>query len=262
MAVEMMENKLIIDIKNITIDTRLVNVSAQVLTGEQIHILGANGAGKSTLLAAISGYLPVGGDILIGGRSIRQYHIAQLSQQRAYLSQLVSYIPILKVFQYVGLFSPNTVFSAGVFERVCSDFQLTSLLSKPINQLSGGEWQRVRIVAAFLQVWDKQQCEGKFILLDEPTNNLDIIQQAMLDKWIKYFCDCLGTVIMSGHDLSHSYKNASCIWMIKQGQLVAVGKPECIMTEKNLSDIFMSEIKLSHSASHRVWQVINLTDKQ
>ncbi len=46
MAVEMMENKLIIDIKNITIDTRLVNVSAQVLTGEQIHILGANGAGK------------------------------------------------------------------------------------------------------------------------------------------------------------------------------------------------------------------------
>ncbi|KLN46591.1 cobalamin ABC transporter ATP-binding protein, partial [Providencia rettgeri] len=61
----MMENKLIIDIKNITIDTRLVNVSAQVLAGEQIHILGANGAGKSTLLAAISGYLPVGGDILI-----------------------------------------------------------------------------------------------------------------------------------------------------------------------------------------------------
>ncbi len=144
MAVEMMENKLIIDIKNITIDTRLVNVSAQVLTGEQIHILGANGAGKSTLLAAISG-LPVGGDILIGGRSIRQYHIAQLSQQRAYLSQLVSYIPILKVFQYVGLFSPNTVFSAGVFERLCSDFQLTSLLSKPINQLSGGEWQRVQL---------------------------------------------------------------------------------------------------------------------
>ncbi len=55
--------------------------------------------------------------------------------------QLVSYIPILKVFQYVGLFSPNTVFSAGVFERLCSDFQLTSLLSNPINQLSGGEWQ-------------------------------------------------------------------------------------------------------------------------
>ncbi|WP_245228247.1 ATP-binding cassette domain-containing protein, partial [Providencia rettgeri] len=196
----MMENKLIIDIKNITTDTRLVNISAQVLAGEQIHILGANGAGKSTLLAAISGYLPVGGDILIGGRSIRQYHIAQLSQQRAYLSQLVSYIPILKVFQYIGLFSPKTVFSASIFERLCSDFQLTSLLSKPINQLSGGEWQRVRIVAAFLQVWDKQQCEGKFILLDEPTNNLDIIQQAMLDKWIKYFCDCLGTVIMSGHD--------------------------------------------------------------
>ncbi len=262
MAVEVMDNKLIIDIKNITVDTRLINVSAQVRAGEQIHLLGANGAGKSTLLAAISGYLPVGGDILIDGRSIRQYRIAQLSQQRTYLSQLVSYVPILKVFQYFGLFSPDTLFSNDIFERLCSDFQLTSLLSKPISQLSGGEWQRVRITAAFLQVWDKQQCKGKFILLDEPTNNLDIIQQSMLDKWIKYFCDCLGTVIMSGHDLSHSYKNASCIWMMKQGQLVAIGKPECIMTENNLSDIFMSEIKLSHSTSHQVWQVINLADKQ
>ncbi|MBZ3681339.1 ATP-binding cassette domain-containing protein [Providencia rettgeri] len=262
MAVKVMDNKLIIDIKNITIDTRLVNVSTQVLAGQQIHLLGANGAGKSTLLAAISGYLPVDGDILIGGKSIRQYRIAQLSQQRAYLSQLVNSPPILKVFQYVGLFSPNTIFSTGIFERLCTDFQLTSLLSKPISQLSGGEWQRVRIIAAFLQVWDSQQCEGKFILLDEPTNNLDIIQQSMLDKWIKYFCDCLGTVIMSGHDLSHSYKNASCIWMMKQGQLVAIGKPECVMTEKKLSDIFMSEIKLAHSTSHRVWQVINLVAAQ
>ncbi|WP_285315477.1 ATP-binding cassette domain-containing protein [Providencia rettgeri] len=257
-----MDNKLIIDIKNITIDTRLVNVSAQVLAGQQIHILGANGAGKSTLLSAISGYLPMDGDILIDGKSIRQYRIAQLSKQRAYLPQWVNEPPILKVFQYIGLFSPKTIFSAGIFEHLCTDFQLTSLLGQSISQLSGGEWQRVRIIAAFLQVWDNEQCEGKFILLDEPTNNLDIIQQAMLDKWIKYFCDCLGTVIMSGHDLSHSYKNASCIWMLKQGQLVAVGKPECIMTEKNLSDIFMSEIKLANSTSHRVWQVINLADVQ
>lgn len=260
MAVAMMDNQSIIDIQNITLGKRLVNVSAQVMAGEQIHLLGANGAGKSTLLAAISGYLPVCGDILICELNIRQYRISQLSRQRAYLSQLVSHIPILKVFQYLELFSPKTAYSADIFERLCADFQLVLLLNKSVNQLSGGEWQRVRIAAAFLQVWDEKACHGKFILLDEPTNNLDIIQQAMLDKWIKHFCDCLGSVIMSGHDLSHSYKNASCIWMIKQGKLIATGKPETMMTERNLSDIFMSEIKLSHGESNRMWQVINLAN--
>ncbi|EMT6574673.1 ATP-binding cassette domain-containing protein [Providencia rettgeri] len=258
----MISNQPIIDIKNICAGQRLINFSAQIFAGEQIHLLGANGAGKSTLLEALSGFLPVEGKILINGSDLQQYPASQLATQRAYLPQLVSQIPILKVFQYLELFLPNRALSSDIFEKLCTDFQLVPLLSQPLNQLSGGEWQRVRITAAFLQVWDKQQCKGKFILLDEPTNNLDIIQQAMLDKWIKYFCDCLGTVIMSGHDLSHSYKNASCIWMMKQGQLVAIGKPECIMTENNLSDIFMSEIKLSHSTSHQVWQVINLAGKQ
>lgn len=99
-----MDNKLIIDIKNITIDTRLVNVSAQVLAGQQIHILGANGAGKSTLLSAISGYLPMDGDILIDGKSIRQYRIAQLSKQRAYLPQWVNEPLYLKFFNILACF--------------------------------------------------------------------------------------------------------------------------------------------------------------
>ncbi|MEQ4730780.1 MULTISPECIES: vitamin B12 ABC transporter ATP-binding protein BtuD [Providencia] len=256
----MVRNQPIIDIKNICAGQRLINFSAQVFSGEQIHLLGANGAGKSTLLEALSGYLPVEGEIIINRIPLQQYRVSQLTTQRAYLPQLVSQIPILKVFQYLELFLPNMKLSAAIFERLCTDFQLTPLLRKPLVQLSGGEWQRVRITATFLQVWDDGAFSGKYLLFDEPMNNLDIVQQAMLDKWTKNFCDCSGTVIMSGHDLSHSYKNASNIWMMKQGRLTVTGKPENVMTEKNLSDIFMSEIKLSQSTSNRMWQIINLSD--
>ncbi len=62
---------------------------------------------------------------------------------------------------------------------------------------------------------------------------------------------------MSGHNLSHSYKNASQIWMIKKGTLIYTGKPDEIMTDINLSDIFMADIQLIHNSSHRVWQIID-----
>lgn len=65
---------------------------------------------------------------------------------------------------------------------------------------------------------------------------------------------------MSGHNLSHSYKNASRIWMIKKGQLIASGKPEEVMTENNLSEMFMSEVRLSQNATNKMWQVINFDD--
>ncbi|MEB2450865.1 ATP-binding cassette domain-containing protein, partial [Escherichia coli] len=63
-----------------------------------------------------------------------------------------------------------------------SDFQINKLLSKNIHHLSGGEWQRVRIVATFIQLWSSDDLTGKLMMLDEPTNNLDIVQLTLLDK--------------------------------------------------------------------------------
>lgn len=255
-----MNMQTVIEMKNLSVNNRIINVTQKIVVGEQIHLLGANGAGKSTLLAALSGFIDFDGQILLNNQDIKTYSVQSLGWQRSYLSQMMNSLPILKVFQYLDLFLHPTTSSLNIVDSLCLDFQLTPLLQKSINQLSGGEWQRVRIVAVFLQVWDSNQLCGKFILFDEPMNNLDIIQQATLDKWIKYFCHCSGTVIMSGHNLSHSYKNASRIWMIKKGILVASGKPIDIMTDSNLSDIFMSEIRLSESTSDKIWQIINFDD--
>ncbi|ATG17735.1 Vitamin B12 import ATP-binding protein BtuD [Providencia alcalifaciens] len=250
----------VIETQNLKVEHRLSGISQCVSAGEQIHLLGANGAGKSTLLAALSGCITYTGTILLNNLNLENYTVQALSTYRAYLTQQASTLPSLKVFQYLTLFIGQKLIPPVIFSEICSDFQLTSLLSKPINQLSGGEWQRIRIVAVFLQVWDQDCLSGKIILFDEPINNLDIIQQGMLDKWVKCFCHCAGTVIMSGHNLSHSYKNASRIWMIKKGAIIYAGEPDDVMTESHLSEVFMADIKLSQSSSEKVWQIINHTN--
>ena len=255
-----MNKKIILDITNLSVSGRLHQVTQQVSAGEQIHLLGANGAGKSTLLAALSGCESYTGNIYLNHINLKNYSAQELGQQRAYLTQQMGILPSLKVFQYLGLFTSNCDVNRSIFDVLCRDFQLLPLLAKSINQLSGGEWQRVRIVAMFLQVWDSHVLSGKIIFFDEPINNLDIIQQGMLDKWVKCFCHCAGTVIMSGHNLSHSYKNASRIWMIKKGTIIYAGEPDNVMTESHLSDVFMADIKLNQSSLNKVWQINDHTN--
>nr|ELR5040725.1 ATP-binding cassette domain-containing protein [Providencia stuartii]ELR5081493.1 ATP-binding cassette domain-containing protein [Providencia stuartii] len=250
----------VIELIQFCISNRLYNINERVFAGERIYLLGANGSGKSTLLSGISGFLVSTGQLNVNGQAIVSYSTQALSQQRAYFPQLVLNQPILKVFQYLALFHLSNDPKSSLFDGLCRDFQLETLLLKPINQLSGGEWQRVRVIAAFLQVWDGQDLSGKFILFDEPTNNLDIIQQSMLDKWVKYFCDCQGTVIMSGHNLSHAYKYADKVWMLKKGEIIFSGKPEQVMNECNLSEIFAGKIRLSPNEENRFWQVINFDE--
>ncbi|ELZ5940100.1 ATP-binding cassette domain-containing protein [Providencia stuartii] len=262
MAINMsMNEQPTIELIQFSLEHRLININESVFPGEQIHILGANGAGKSTLLNGMSGFLNFTGQLNINGRALKEYRTQDLRQQRAYFPQQVATQPILKVFQYLTLFHSSTDYQIALFEELCRDFQLTSLLMKPIAQLSGGEWQRVRIIATFLQVWDRQDLSGKFILFDEPTNNLDIIQQSRFDKWAKYFCDCQGTVIMSGHNLSHSYQHANRIWMLKEGKIIFSGKPEQVMTEVNLSEIFASKISLITNNDAKSWRVISFDDE-
>lgn len=255
-----MNKTVIIEMQNLSVKNRLRDINQSVFAGEQIHLLGANGAGKSTLLSALIGCPSYIGTILFNSVNLKDYAVQDVARYRSYLTQQTGILPSLKVFQYLSLFIEQHVIPPMIFSELCEDFQLSPLLSKPINQLSGGEWQRIRIVAVFLQVWDRDCLSGKIILFDEPINNLDIIQQGMLDKWVKCFCHCAGTVIMSGHNLSHSYKNASRIWMMKKGTIIYAGEPDNVMTESHLSDVFMADIKLNQSSLNKVWQINDHTN--
>ena len=143
----------------------------------------------------------------------------------------------MTVFQYLQLYMPAVQENTQLIYQLCGDFQLELLLPRMLTQLSGGEWQRVKIAAIFLQLWTTDDLSGNtYYWMSRVTT--DITQQAMLDKWIARFCEQQGTIITSGHDLNHSYLHADAVVLLKAGQLLAAGETQIIMTEDILSELF------------------------
>ncbi|MDC9613905.1 vitamin B12 ABC transporter ATP-binding protein BtuD [Xenorhabdus khoisanae] len=255
-----MTNKPILELDNVSVNNRLKALSGSVMAGEQIHLVGLNGSGKSTLLSAIAGILSYSGCIHLIGRDLRHYRQHEQAKCRAWFSQSSS-TPIMPVFQYLDMFRPESAplaQSENVLYELCQQMRLLPLLSSPISQLSGGEWQRVRLAGTFFQVWPELNPDGRLLLLDEPTNNLDITQQAILDKLIKQFCSLGGTVLLSSHDLDHTYEQATGVWLLSHGKLLTSGIPQKVMTERNLSEIFEVKIRHIKNTDYKLWRVNHL----
>ncbi|MDX7988169.1 vitamin B12 ABC transporter ATP-binding protein BtuD [Xenorhabdus sp. 12] len=252
-----MADQPIVMLNEVTVGNRLNSLSASVMAGEQIHLVGLNGSGKSTLLSAIAGVLPYHGNIYLNGRGLDDYRQHELAQYRSWLSQSAS-IPAMPVFQYLDMFRPQLApldRSEQVLHDLCQQMKLVPLLSSPIGQLSGGEWQRVRLAGTFFQAWPELNPNGRLLLLDEPTNNLDITQQAILDELIEAFCSLGGSVLLSSHNLDHTYEKATSVWLLLHGKLLASGVPQNVMTEQNLSEIFEVNIRHIRNTRYKLWRI-------
>ncbi len=135
---------------------RLAPFSAQIDGGLQVHLIGPNGAGKSTLLARVAGMLPGLGEICLDGRALADYPGSELARRRGYLSQQQPPVSLMPVFQYLALHRPAGAAQTEVEHAIlylCQRLKLVDKLSRTLTQLSGGEWQRVRLAAVLLQVW-------------------------------------------------------------------------------------------------------------
>ncbi|MBD2802698.1 vitamin B12 ABC transporter ATP-binding protein BtuD [Xenorhabdus sp. M] len=252
-----MTERPILILKDVAVAHRLTALSESIVAGEQIHLVGLNGSGKSTLLSVIAGMLPFSGSVDLSGQNLYAYRQYELAKQRAWLSQSAS-VPIMPVFQYLDMFRPGSASledSERVLYELCQQMKLLPLLSSSVGKLSGGEWQRVRLAGVFFQVWPELNPDGKLLLLDEPTNNLDIIQQAILDNLIDRFCSLGGAVLLSSHNLDHTYERASRVWLLLHGALLASGIPQDVMTERNLSENFEANIRHIQNTSYKLWRV-------
>lgn len=90
----------------------------------------------------------------------------------------------MPVFQYLALHRPAGAAQTEVEHAIlylCQRLKLVDKLSRTLTQLSGGEWQRVRLAAVLLQVWPSVNPHSRLLLLDEPTNSLDVAQRS---RWI------------------------------------------------------------------------------
>ncbi|MBF0571777.1 MAG: ABC transporter ATP-binding protein [Candidatus Omnitrophica bacterium] len=194
----------------------LKNVSFEINKGEIVGFLGQNGAGKTTLMRILTSYLPASsGLVMIDGKDITKNSLS-IRQKIGYLPETPPLYTNMTVKDYLKFAARIKDVSAHRLKRqldkVLEECQLASVKDKTIGTLSKGYKQRVGIAQAIIH-------EPRLLILDEPTNGLDPIQNLQVRKLIKSLKD-ERTVILSTHILSEIEQIAQRVLIIKSGEII------------------------------------------
>src|SRR6185312_16365990 len=191
--------------------------------GEYLVLLGPSGCGKTTLLRMIAGLEhPTGGDILIGGRSVRR--MPPRARKIAMVFQSYALYPHKKVEQNISFpLEAQGLSREERAEKVKWASELLGidhLLARKPRQLSGGERQRVALARALVR-------EPQVFLLDEPLSNLDAKLRASARLELKQFQQRVGvSTIYVTHDQVEAMGLGDRVAVLDKGRLQQVGSPD------------------------------------
>ncbi len=219
----------------------LSDISLEVKPGCFLGILGPNGSGKTTLLKSISRVLkPHGGSVLIDKEDIYKLNPRQVAQKMAVVPQFghvgfsfsVMEVVLMGRNPHLGDFQMESAKDVEIARKAMELTNTWNFANRPINELSGGEAQRVVIARALAQ-------EPKILLLDEPMSHLDIINQIELMDLIKNLCTKDGLAVIAViHDLNMASRYCDNILLLKEGKVFALGPVEDVMTRENIQNVF------------------------
>lgn len=224
------ENKMILNDVNLSIPSNKISI-----------IIGANGCGKSTLLKTMARLIkPTGGEVLLDGKSIHKMAPKQLAKVLGLLPQSPIVPEGITVADLVGRgrFPHQSVmkgWSKKDYEAVAEALEMmniTEFADRNIDELSGGQRQRVWIAMALAQQTD-------ILFLDEPTTYLDITYQVEILDLLTDLNKKYGTtIVMVLHDINLSARYADYLFTVKNGHLIAEGKPTDILTADLIKETF------------------------
>ncbi|AGK80312.1 ABC-transport system [Streptomyces microflavus DSM 40593] len=216
-------------------------LSVTVPPGRITVIVGPNACGKSTLLRAMARLLvPSAGAVLLNGRSIQEMPTKEVAAVLGILPQSPTAPEGITVSDLVGRGRyPHQGFfrrwSAEDDEAVAQALLSTDVLEladRPVDELSGGQRQRVWIAMALAQHTD-------ILLLDEPTTFLDASHQLdVLDLLTDLNRERGVTMVAVLHDLNLACRYADHMIAMKDGRILAEGRPADIVTEELVGEVF------------------------
>jgi len=219
----------------------LEDVSLSLSEGDFLGVLGPNGSGKTSLLKSISRTLkPHRGTILLNDADIYSLKGIDVAKQLAIVPQ-ESNIGFSFAALDVVLMGRNPHMSRlqmesdkdlAVARRAMTLTNTWQFAERPINELSGGEKQRVIIARALAQ-------EPEILLLDEPLTHLDIVNQLEIMDLVKDLCVKEKLIVLAVfHDLNLAARYCTSAIMIKKGKIFAAGKIGDVLNSENIRDVF------------------------
>ncbi|SOD94866.1 ABC transporter ATP-binding protein [Blastococcus haudaquaticus] len=223
------------------------DLDLQLTEGSFTAIVGPNGCGKSTLLRALGRLMrPTGGQVLLDGQAIAKTPTREVAKVLGLLPQAPTAPEGLTVADLVarGRHPHQTWLrqwshdDEAVVAEALTWTDMAELADRPVDELSGGQRQRAWISMALAQGTD-------LLLLDEPTTYLDLSHQIdVLELVGRLHAERGRTVVVVLHDLNLAARYAHRLVAMKDGVLVGSGRPEEVLTEQLLADVFDLEARV------------------
>lgn len=219
----------------------LSDIGFSVYENHFFVIIGPNGSGKSTLLKVLAGILSAkASSIHILGKSIHRYSRKSLARTLALVTQNTPVdfpFSVLDVVltgraPHLGVLGLEQAKDLKIAEQALEFTGVAHLARRKMDQLSGGEQQRVFIARAICQ-------EPEIILLDEPTASLDLAHQVkIMDLMEKLKKETGITVIMVSHDINLASMYADTLLLLSRGRIACIGSPGEVITYRNLEEAY------------------------
>lgn len=220
-------------------------VSFEIPKGKVLSLIGPNGAGKSTVMGMLSRLITRdSGRVDFEGTEITRWKSRELSKRLAILTQANNVQMKLTVRELVAF--GRFPYSGGrltqedneIIDRAIAYMELGDFEEQFIDELSGGQRQRAYIAMVIAQ-------DTEYILLDEPTNNLDIYHATNLMRIVRRLCDELGkTVILVLHEINYAAFYSDYICAFVDGRIAKFGTVQEVITKENLSDIYKVDFEI------------------
>lgn len=221
------------------------SVSFEIPKGKVLSLIGPNGAGKSTVMGIISRLIARDAGLVdFDGKDITKWKGKELAKRLAILTQTnhvqmkltVRELVAFGRFPYSG--SHLTEEDEAIIDRAIAYMELNEFEDRFIDELSGGQRQRAYIAMVIAQ-------DTEYVLLDEPTNNLDIYHATNMMKMVRRLCDELGkTVILVLHEINYAafYSDYMCAFV--DGKIARFGTVKEVMTKETLSQIYRVDFEI------------------
>jgi iron complex transport system ATP-binding protein len=218
----------------------LDDVSLTAPRGRITAVVGPNGSGKSTLVRALVGRVPLeAGEITVDGAVVHDDERRAIARRMAVVTQREEPAFALGVREYValgryphlGMWHGMTPADTAAIERAIELTEIAPYLGRAITELSGGEWQRVRLARAIAQ-------GGDTLVLDEPTTFLDIGHEMAVFELLSRLAADGEAVLLVSHQLNLVARFAGHIVLLHRGRVAAEGSPADVMRGPVLESVY------------------------